>query len=59
MWNPAQKGSIIITEQIHESMLKSFVEIKFTMCSIYIEENSPSKFWEIFQETRDISATQG
>ena len=42
-------------------MLKSFVEIKFEICSIYkiqyAEENSPLKFTELFQETRDTSDT--
>ena len=46
----------------HESMLKSFVEIKFEICSIYkaqyAEENSPLKFTELLQETRDTNATQ-
>ena len=44
-------------------MLKSFVEIKFEICSIYkaqcVEENIPLNFTELFQETRDTSATQG
>ena len=48
---------------MHENMLKSFVKIKFEICSIHKaqcdEENSPSKFTELFQETRDTSATQG
>ena len=50
-------GSIIITGKIQESMLKSFVEIEFEICSIYkaqcAEENSPLKFTQLFQETRD------
>ena len=44
-------------------MLKSFVEIKSEICSIYdaqyAKENNPLKFTELFQETRDTSATQG
>ena len=56
-------GSIIITEKIHESMLKTFIEIKLEICSIYkaqyAEENNPLKFTELFQETRDTSTTQG
>ena len=44
-------------------MLKSFVEIKFEICSIYkaqcVEENSPLKFTEVFKGTRDASAKQG
>ena len=44
-------------------MLKSFVEIKFEIRSIYkaqcVDKNSPLKFIELFQETRDTSATQG
>ena len=44
-------------------MLKSFVEIKFEICSIYkaqcAEESSPLKFTELFQKMRDISATRG
>ena len=57
------KCSIIITEAINEIVLKSIVEIKFEICSIYkaqcVEENSPLKLTELFQETRDTSATQG
>ena len=44
-------------------MLKSFVEIKFEICSAYkaqfAEENSALKFTELFQETRDTGASQG
>ena len=44
-------------------MLKSFIEIKLEICSIYkaqyAEENNPLKFTELFQETRDTSTTQG
>ena len=44
-------------------MLKSFVEIKFEICSIYkahcAEENSPLNFIELFQEALDTSASQG
>ena len=49
---------------MHESMLKSFVEIKFKICGIYkaqcAEENNPLKFTELFQEMWNIfrSATQ-
>ena len=43
-------------------MLKSFVELKFVICSVYkaqcAEENSRLKFTELFQETRNTSATQ-
>ena len=57
------KGSIIITEKIHESKLKSFVKIEFEIFSIYkaqcAEENSLLKFTELFQEMRDTNATQG
>ena len=49
---------MIITEKIYESMLRSFVKIKFEICSIYkaqcAEENSSLKFTDLFQETRDI-----
>ena len=44
-------------------MLNRFVEIKLEIYSIYraqcAEESSPLKFTELFQETRDTSATQG
>ena len=44
-------------------MLKSFVEFKFEICSIYkaqcAKEYTPLKFTELIQETRDTSATQG
>ena len=39
-------------------MLKSFVEVKFKICSIYkaqVEEKSPLKFTELFHEMRDTS----
>ena len=56
-------SSIIITRKIHESTLKSFVEINFEICSIYkaqcAEENSAFKFTELFQEMPDTIATQG
>ena len=45
------------------AMLKSFVGIKFKLSCIYeaqcADENSPLRFTELFQETRDTNATQG
>ena len=42
------EGLVIITEKIHKSILKSFVEIKFEICRIYKaqcgKEKTPVKF---------------